>query len=74
LPKPFLPVLTAQIDDHHKASKILTGSVPKFDGDKTAFLEDLRQNSVLRKRFCVDAQGGIAIPQKSGYSVIYYPT
>jgi len=31
---------TRYLDDHHKASKILTGSVPKFDGDKTAFLED----------------------------------
>jgi len=52
----FARTLSAQIDDRHEASKILAGPVPKFDGDKIAFLEDLRQ-AVYASKIVSYAQG-----------------
>ena len=48
--------LSAMKDERVAASKILNGPKPKFDGDKTAFIEDIRQ-ALLASKIVSYAQG-----------------
>jgi len=52
----FARTLSALKEDRELASKILTGPKPMFDGDKKAFLEDLRQ-AVYASKIVSYAQG-----------------
>jgi 6-phosphogluconate dehydrogenase len=52
----FARTLSALKDERVEASKILTGPKPKFEGDKKAFLEDLRQ-AVYASKIVSYAQG-----------------
>ena len=52
----FSRCLSAQKDERVIASNILTGSAPKFSGDKKAFIEDLRQ-ALFASKIVSYAQG-----------------
>jgi len=56
----FARTLSSQKEDRVVASKILTGPVPKFEGDKAAFLEDLRQ-AVYASKIVSYAQGFVLL-------------
>ncbi len=52
----FARCLSAQKDERVAASKVLSGPTAKFDGDKKAFVEDLRQ-ALLASKIVSYAQG-----------------
>jgi len=56
----FARTLSSQKEDRVEASKILSGPIPKFEGDKNAFLEDLRQ-AVYASKIVSYAQGFVLI-------------
>jgi len=52
----YARTLSAMKDERVEASKILSGPAPKFDGDKKAFIEDLRK-ALLASKIVSYAQG-----------------
>jgi len=52
----FARTLSSQVEDRREASKILTGPIPKFEGDHAAFIEDLRQ-AIYASKMVSYAQG-----------------
>lgn len=52
----FARCLSAQKEERVEASKVLNGPTPIFDGDKKAFIEDLR-NALLASKIVSYAQG-----------------
>ncbi len=52
----FARCLSAQKDERVKASGIISGPAPKFEGDKKAFIEDIRQ-ALLASKIVSYAQG-----------------
>lgn len=52
----FARCLSAQKDERVEASKVLQGPAPKFEGDRKAFIEDLR-NALLASKIVSYAQG-----------------
>jgi len=56
----FARTLSSQVEDRQEASKILTGPVPKFEGDKAVFLEDLRQ-AIYASKMVSYTQGFVLI-------------
>lgn len=56
----FSRCLSAQKDERVIASKILTGPTPEFNGDKQAFIEDLRK-ALLASKIISYAQGYVLL-------------
>lgn len=52
----FARCLSAQKDERVEASKVISGPTPSFDGDKKAFIEDLR-NALFASKIVSYAQG-----------------
>lgn len=52
----FARCLSAQKDERVEAAKVISGPTPKFDGDKKAFIEDLR-NALFAAKIVSYAQG-----------------
>jgi 6-phosphogluconate dehydrogenase len=67
----FARCLSAQKEERVAASKVLTGPAPKFEGDKTAFIDDIEQ-ALYASKLVSYAQGYAlmnAIAKESGWEI-----
>jgi len=56
----YARTLSAMKDERVEASKVLTGPTPKFEGDKKAFIEDIRQ-ALFASKIISYAQGYVLL-------------
>ena len=69
----YARTLSAMKDERVEASKILSGPTPKFDGDKKAFIEDLRK-TLLASKIVSYAQGYVlmkSVASEYGWNLNY---
>lgn len=61
----FARALSAHKEERVEASKVLTGPTPKFEGDRDAFIEDIRR-ALLASKIVSYAQGFMQMQEAAG--------